>query len=126
MLSFIYIKLVLRGDILKKANRVKKSKASVLATIIFVFITLYFVVTIFNQAKLKKDLGSKMVDYQEEIELIEDDIDELTGEIESSNSLHFVEKIAREELGMVKPREIVIIDKNKKGKKRFNLNSIDN
>ncbi|MDO5028403.1 MAG: septum formation initiator family protein [Bacillota bacterium] len=40
-------------------------------------------------------------------------ISELENEIANSDSLSFVEKIARDEYKMVKPKEIIFIDKDK-------------
>lgn len=48
-----------------------------------------------------------------EIKSLKKDISDLKEEIEDSNNMEFVEKVAREDLGMVKPREIIYIDKNK-------------
>ncbi len=53
---------------------------------------------------------------KQEIEKLEREIRELSEEIEEKDSLNFVEKVAREELKMVKPREIMYIDKNKEKK----------
>ena len=47
------------------------------------------------------------------------EIKELNIQIENSDSLEFIEKIAREDLEMVKPREIIYIDKEKKDKSVF-------
>lgn len=59
------------------------------------------------------ELNSKKEKIQLEIETLKAEIDALNEEIENSHSLQFVEKVAREELGMVKPREIIYIDKNR-------------
>ncbi|WP_246060443.1 FtsB family cell division protein [Peptoniphilus catoniae] len=40
-------------------------------------------------------------------------IAELENEISESDSMKYVEKVAREDLGMVKPREVVYVDKDK-------------
>ena len=37
----------------------------------------------------------------------------LNSELENSSSTDFIEKVAREDLGMVKPREVIYVDKNK-------------
>ncbi len=50
---------------------------------------------------------------KEEIAKIQREIEELNNEIEEKDSLDFVEKTAREELKMVKPREIMYIDKTR-------------
>ena len=39
-------------------------------------------------------------------------IEDINSQIEKSGSLEFVERVARDELGMVKPREIIYIDKS--------------
>lgn len=69
--------------------------------------------TMFNQWKLARDLRIKKENLENEISKLEEDIDIINEELEISNSLEFIEKIAREELGMVKPREIIYIDKEK-------------
>ena len=50
---------------------------------------------------------------KQEIKKLEKDIVNLKKEIDNSNSSDFVEKVAREDLGMVKPREIIYVDKEK-------------
>lgn len=44
---------------------------------------------------------------------LNNEISQLQREIKNADTLEFVEKVARDDLGMVKPREIVYIDKNK-------------
>lgn len=61
-----------------------------------------------------------------EIDELENDIDELNEEIQSSDTLQFVEKVARDDLGMVKPREIIYIDKNKKKNPFFTIRKKQN
>ena len=60
-----------------------------------------------------KNLQSKRHEVLGEVQTLEKEIEDLNKEIENSDSLQFVEKVARDELGMVKPREIIYIDKNK-------------
>jgi len=57
---------------------------------------------------------------------LEADIGALYDEIEMSGTLEFIEKVAREELGMVKPREIIYIDVNKPRDPLFDIFSKDN
>lgn len=61
-----------------------------------------------------KKLEAKQSEVQKQVQTLEKEIDVLNKEIEDSDSLQFVEKVARDDLGMVKPREIIYIDKNKK------------
>lgn len=60
-----------------------------------------------------KDLTNKKLAEERAVAQLEKEIEELNKEIEDKDSLEFVEKIAREDLRMVKPREIIYIDKNR-------------
>ena len=59
-----------------------------------------------------------------EISNLKLEIDNLNSELENSSSTDFVEKVAREDLGMVKPREVIYVDKNKE--KDSKINKYDN
>ena len=72
------------------------------------------------------DLENKKHKTETEIKELERDIRDLTIEIENSDSLKFVEKVARDDLGMVKPREIIYIDKNKIKNPFINIFKKDN
>lgn len=93
--------------------------------IAFLLFLLWAIVTFINQIKLKRNLEVKRTQYETEIAELQEDIESLEGEIADSDSLQFVEKVAREELGLVKPREIIIIDKNKEKKEGFSFNSLN-
>ncbi len=60
-----------------------------------------------------KDLSKKKLIEEQEVAQLKKEIQELDQEIENKESLIFVEKVAREDLRMVKPREIIYIDKNR-------------
>ena len=60
-----------------------------------------------------KDLSKKKLIEEQEVAQLKKEIQELDREIENKESLIFVEKVAREDLRMVKPREIIYIDKNR-------------
>lgn len=94
----------------------KKKKKLKMIHIILLFLIIYISVAMLNQRKLMKELQTKRSEIKGEIHTIQKDINSLNKEIENSNSLEFIEKTAREELGMVKPREIIYIDKEKKDK----------
>lgn len=106
-----------------KKNRKKKKVGFV--RIVFFAILLYIVVIMMNQSKLMNELEGKKMVLQKEIDVLEDEIEDLNTELEESDSLEFVEKVAREELGMVKPREIIVIDKEKIKNNFFNLFKTD-
>lgn len=61
-----------------------------------------------------RNLKAQKVEKEKEIEELQGDLDELNDEIKNVDSLEFIEKVAREELRMVKPREIIYVDINKK------------
>lgn len=80
-------------------------------TILFIS---YLSITFVKQEIQIRELKNKRVKAQKQVDLLEREVDSLKEEIQNSDSLIFIEKIAREELGMVKPREIIVVDKNKK------------
>lgn len=104
----------------------KNKKGLRLIHVFLVFLVLYVVIVLNHQRGLMKNLDSKKVVNQAEVEKLEKEIEALNKEIDSSDSLEFVEKIARNELGMVKPREIIYIDKNKPKNKVFDIFKKDN
>ena len=81
--------------------------------LIILFLVFWIGKTFINQSVMIKDLTSKKLEEEEEIAQLEKDIEELNEEIKNKDSLTFVEKIAREDLRMVRPREIIYIDKKK-------------
>lgn len=91
----------------------KKVKRIKIHRILFIFGVIYLAWIYIGQIGLRKDLEAKKKAYEMEIVDLKDDIKSLEEEIDNSDSLQFIEKIAREELGMVKPREIIVIDENK-------------
>ncbi len=93
--------------------------------IILLLLILYVGITLFNQKKLANKLLSKKESIARENEEIQREIDQMTKEIEDSDSLQFIEKIARE-LGMVKPREIIYIDETKQKKSFLRFKKEDN
>lgn len=107
---------------------VKKKKTGRMRLIHLVLIVLgIYVAIVFNhQRNLMKDLNTKKSIKQAEIQALEIEIGELNKEIKTSGSLEFVEKVARDELGMVKPREIIYIDKNKPKNTFFDIFKSDN
>lgn len=90
----------------------KKKKFSKMRIILF-GILVYIMVIIINQNIMMRDLESKKALLTNEIYILEDEIEEMNDELDNSDSLEFVEKVAREKLGMVKPREIIVIDEGK-------------
>ena len=82
-------------------------------------IFIYIMAIFWNQNSLMKDLETKKQEVQTEVDNIKNEIKELEEEIKDSESLQFVEKV-------VKPREIIYIDKNKKKDPFFKIIKKDN
>lgn len=99
----------------------RKKKGLKLVHVIIIFLVIYVGFTFWNQNKLMSNLQIKKDQLAKELEALNKDIENLTEEIETSDSLQFVEKVARDELRMVKPREIMIIDTNKNKKAFLNF-----
>ncbi len=91
--------------------RKRRKKKIKLRHIVLILLLIYISVIMLNQKKLMRDLEARRIELQGEVNVLQKEIDLLTEKIENSDSLEFIEKVAREELGMVKPREIIYIDK---------------
>ena len=78
--------------------KVKRKKFPVALALIILFSVVY------GSVKIGKSISIR----NQKLE-----IDNLNSELENSSSADFVEKVAREELGMVKPREVIYVDKDK-------------
>lgn len=98
---------------MKKYKRKKRKKGFRLKHFILLLIVLWLGKTVINQGMTIRELENRRLAEEEEINLLETDIEVLEKEIENTNSLEFIEKVARDELRLVKPREIIYIDKNK-------------
>lgn len=95
-------------------KKTRKKKSFKLRNIILLLLALYIGKTFISQGILMKDLKKKQLKEEQEISQLKEDIEKLNEEIKSKDSLDFVEKVARQDFGMVKPKEIIYIDKNKK------------
>ncbi len=109
----------------KKDKKKRKRKLGIFRIVLFGML-IYLVVTLFKQNLMMKELQDKKISLKNDISILEDEIDALNDEIENSDSLTFIEKVARDELGLVKPREIIVIDKSKIKNSFFNLFKGDN
>lgn len=91
----------------------KNKKKIKLRHFIILFFVMYISIIVVNQNKLKKDLRVKEKEVKEDITILQEDIEELNNQIEKRGSIEFLENAAREELGMVKPNEIIYIDRGR-------------
>lgn len=96
-----------------KKKRTRRKRRIKLRHLLIIGLLIYISSIFINQKKLMNNMKSKKMSLEKEVESLEKDIGDLEKDIENSDSLEFVEKVARDELGMVKPREIIYIDKEK-------------
>ncbi len=103
------------------ARKRKRKKGIRLKRLILLALIIYISSIFIKQKKMMNKMVARKINLENEIEALEKDIDELNNDIENSDSLDFIERVARDELGMVKPREILYIDKEKYKDSIFNL-----
>lgn len=95
-----------------KQKRKIKSRFRLIHLALIVVIV-YVAFTFNNQRIHMNSLEAERTEIEEEIAILEDEIEDLRYEIDNSDSLEFVERVARDELGMVRPREIIYVDINR-------------
>jgi cell division protein DivIC len=97
----------------KKPLRIKLGRRS-MAIIVMSLIVMWSVVSmVMSQVKMWEIRGESK-SYNQEIEQLKQEIDALEKEKAESQSLDYVEKVAREKLKMVMPDEVIYFIKDKK------------
>lgn len=104
----------------------KRRKGFRIVHLLLLCLLIYTLVVVSHQRSMMNDLRAKKEVIESEISSLNKDIDVLNKEISKSGTLEFIEKVAREDLGMVKPREIIYIDKSKKNYALFDKEKGDN
>ncbi len=104
----------------------KRRKGFRIVHLLLLCLLIYTLVVVSHQRSMMNDLRAKKEVIESEISSLNKDIDVLNKEISKSGTLEFIEKVAREDLGMVKPREIIYIDKSKKNYTLFDKEKGDN
>lgn len=99
-------------------NSVKKKKSKTpkhinLSHIIIAMIFLYFAVIFVKQEVVIRDLKKQKQVEMKHLKDLKTEIADLKQKINKSDTVEYIEKIAREELDMIKPHEIIYKDKNK-------------
>lgn len=91
----------------------KKGRGFRLRHLLLLILIFFISKTLITQRSMAKSLNREKLLVENNIEELEISIEKLNAEIEHKDSLEFIEKVAREDLKMVRPREIIYIDKNK-------------
>lgn len=90
-----------------------KRKFPPLLMLVLFLVILYGTYSVSNSLITRNRIKQQMSENDKKIKSLKDDISKIKEEIENSDSLEFIEKVAREEYGMVKPREVIYVDKEK-------------
>ena len=96
-------------------NRQKNQTNSSKINIYLILIVLLLIYSLFSGAKALADRNEKLRQITENESVINElntSISDLEEQIANSKSDEFIEKVAREDLGMVKPREIIYVVKD--------------
>ena len=97
---------------LRRKNVEKKKKFSIIG-ILFMFVSVYFVTTFINQQVSLNRYNSQIETYKEDIankEALTKYYDEQQASVETDE---YIEQVARDNLGLVKPYEKIFVDVNK-------------
>lgn len=94
-----------------KKKRIPK-KGIRISHVMAIFLIVYLISVLNHQRQLMNTLENKKQVLESEINQLEMTIEDINDQIDKSGTLEFVERVARDELGMVKPREIIYIDKS--------------
>lgn len=96
-----------------KKKRADKKRRFRIRYIFFLLIFLYGISIFISQQGMIKELAEKKSMKEKEINTLKQDLQDIEGIIKYAHTPEYIEKIARDELGMVKPLEIIFIDKNR-------------
>ncbi|SDY57361.1 Cell division protein FtsB [Proteiniborus ethanoligenes] len=102
----------------------KRRKGLKIRHILVCIMVIYVGTTFINQQKLIVALNKEKIEKQNEIDRLNSEIKDIEEKLEYTDSLEYIEKMAREELKMVMPDEIIFIDKNRNKDKP--IKGIDN
>ena len=91
----------------------RRDYGKLIIKIIFILSVFYVLFTFYDQYKEMRYLKTREENLAEDINKVENDIQSLKNKIENSNTDEHIEKIARENLKMVKVDELIFIDLKK-------------
>lgn len=99
-------------DTKKKCVKRKKKKISLFNVLVFAFVV-YFVYTICEQQIQINNYDSKIETYKADIESKEQLVEYYKSKKTNIETDEYIEEVARENLGYVKPYEKIFVDANK-------------
>lgn len=94
-------------------NKRRKNRFGIILILIIIGLLVNFVHILIDQQKVLYAKGNEMISIKSKIEEENKIRDKLLNQKKSLNSNEYIEKVAREKLGMVKQGEKIFIDVNK-------------
>lgn len=105
---------MVRNQVKKGRKNVKKRKKSLnIIHVISIAFIAYFGITFFNQQLKLNKYNSQIEMYTKEIEAKQYLVEYYNNKNENISTDEYIESVAREKLGLVKPYETVYVDSNK-------------
>lgn len=103
-----------RGQEIVKKGKIKKRKKSLnVVHIVSILFLAYFGYTFFDQQLKLDKYDSQIAMYQKEIEAKQNLVEYYNNQNANITSDEYIESVARDKLGLVKPYEKVYVDANK-------------
>lgn len=99
-----------------KRRKIKPMVRRIVALLLIVYIayTLVFQQIAINEARTKEE------EIKKQIEALKKENEQIKAELERMSDQEYIEKLAREKLGLIKPGEIMFIDVNYKDQNKDN------
>ncbi len=97
---------------MKEKSEKKRKKGKTFYVLFVTAVLCVYSCAVYFQYKQRLELYKRESELDKEIKLQEKIYKELTEQSEYSESDEYIEKIARQQLGLVKPNEILFIDQN--------------
>ncbi len=97
----------------EKGNKPKLNKKKFVLAMVVIFFVIYFVYTMIWQQMMLSKKNRQIEQLQQEIQQATAQTEKLEKELSNLNDPDYLEKIAREKLGLVLPNERVFVDANK-------------
>ena len=101
-----------RAGMQKQIKKKKKIELDYLRIILIVFFV-YFAFTVVKQQFSINEYDVKIADLEMQIEQANEKVEEINELKEKVNTTEYIETVARNELGLIKPYEKIFIDVNK-------------
>ncbi|HIV86354.1 MAG TPA: septum formation initiator family protein [Candidatus Monoglobus merdigallinarum] len=97
---------------IKKTGRVKLNFKRLFVCVGLFAFCIYFLCVMVSQQQVLNRKNKEIAEISEQISIANSETERLRGELESVNDPEYLERMAREKLGLTVPNERVFVDKN--------------